>query len=401
MSELDSKLAALRDDLHESITPPELAHVTARARQRTTRRRMQIGAVAAVVAVSVAVPVLRALPGEHRPATPPLPDSMTFQLDFADPDHGYALGSDCAEPEGPCELVLFATADGGRSWERRSLPDGDKRYALGDVSVLDADRVTLDRVSEQKQWGRVVSDDGGRTWRAATAGPPAAPAPIPDGAWLQSACVGEEQDGAGCRLGVGTVSRDPERVAPAPAQPPLIEPVIGRSATEGGRYWAAGVERSSGHWALSVSSDGGRSWQTTRVSLPGDPSMLDPWAVVENDGVLYATLQGSIAKGPYGLLAVFRSTDGGVTWTNTWRATPKTVLQAMLGSPVATDDGRLLVYSTTTGTHESSDGRTFTRSELRVPGEVEWTRGGYVAKRGPHAFAVSTDGLTWRNFDIR
>ncbi|MFI7679020.1 hypothetical protein [Actinophytocola sp. NPDC049390] len=401
MSELDSKLAALRDDLHESISPPEMAHVTARARQRTTRRRMQVAAVATVVAVSVAVPVLRALPDDQQPAKPPLPDSMTFQLDFADPDHGYALGSDCVEPDGPCTLALFATADGGRTWERRSLPDGDKRYALGDVSVLDADRVRLDRVSGQKQWARVVSDDGGRTWRAATAGPPAAPAPIPDGAWLQPVCVGEEQDDSGCRLGVGAVSRDPARVAPAPTQPPLIEPVIGRSATEGGRYWAAGVERSSGRWAISVTSDDGRTWSTTQVTLPGEPAMNDAWSVVENDGVMYTTLQGSIAKGPYGLLAVFRSTDGGVTWTNTWRATPKTVLQAMLGAPVATDDGRLLVYSAATGTYESGDGRTFTRSDRRLPGEVLWTRGGYVAKRGPHAYAISTDGLTWRDFDIR
>ncbi|GAB1512457.1 sialidase family protein [Actinophytocola sp. KF-1] len=401
MSELDAKLAALRDDLRESITPPELAHVTARARQRTTRRRMQIGAVAAVVAVSVAVPLLRSLPGDQRPAKPPLPASMTFQLDFADRDHGYALGSDCPEPEGSCALALFATADGGRTWQRRELPDGDERYSLGDVTVLGPERVMLNRVTEQEQWARVVSDDGGRTWHAASAGSPAAPAPIPDGAWLQPVCVGDDQDAAGCRMGVGTVSRDPERVAPAPAQPPLIEPVIGRSATEGGRLWAAGVARSSGRWAISVSSDGGRSWQTTQLSLPGEPGMIDPWAVVENDGVMYATLQGSIAKGPFGLLAVYRSTDGGVTWTNTWRATLATVLQAMLGSPVATDDGRLLVYSAATGTYESADGSTFMKSLLRVPGEVQWTRGGYVAKRGPHAYAVSTDGLTWRNFEIR
>ncbi|MDQ3790805.1 MAG: glycoside hydrolase [Actinomycetota bacterium] len=401
MSELDSRLAALRDDLHGSITPPELVRLTARARQRTTRRRMQIGAVAAVVAVSVAVPVLRALPDDHRPATPPLPDSMTIQLDFADTDHGYALGSDCPVPEGSCTLTLFATTDGGRTWERRPLPDHDKRYSLGDVSVLGADRVVLSRVSEKKQWARVVSDDGGRTWHDASAGPAAAPAPIPDGTWLQTVCVGDEQDAAGCRIGVGTLSEDPERVAPAPSQPPLIEPVIGRSATEGGRYWAAGVERSSGRWAISVTSDGGRTWQTTRVSLPGEPAMIDAWSVVENDGVMYATLQGSIAKGPFGLLAVFRSTDGGVTWTNTWRATPKTVLQAMLGSAVATDDGRLLVYSATTGTHESTDGRTFTRSEVTIPGEVQWTRGGYVAQRGPHTYAMSTDGIRWRIFEIR
>jgi photosystem II stability/assembly factor-like uncharacterized protein len=157
MSELDTKLAALRDDLHEQISPPDLGQVTGMARQRTTRRRMQIGAVAAVVAVSVAVPVLRALPGGQAPAGPPLPASMTVQLDFADPDHGFALGSDCPKPEAPCTLTLFATADGGQSWERRPLPDGDQRYALGDVSVQDANRLSVSRVGADDQWARAVS----------------------------------------------------------------------------------------------------------------------------------------------------------------------------------------------------------------------------------------------------
>lgn len=401
MSELDTKLAALRADLHETISPPDLGHVTGMARQRTTRRRMQIGAVAAVVAVSVAVPLLRSLPDDRTPARPSLPASMTFQLDFADPDHGFALGSDCRQPDGPCTLALFATEDGGRSWERRPLPDGDKRYALGDVTVHDANTLSVNRVHLDEQWHPINSDDGGRTWHATTTGPQAAPAPMPRDARVHSVCVGEDDtEPAGCRMGVGTVSSDPGRTAPAPAQPSLIEPVIGRSATAGGHFWAAGVERTTGRWALSVSGDGGVTWSTTPVTIPGEPSMLDPWAVVEGDGVLYATLQGSIAKGPFGLLAVFRSDDGGVTWTNTWRATPTTVLQAMLGSPVATADGRLLVYTTTTGTHESRDGRTFTGARQQVPGEVQWTRGGYVAKRGPHAYSVSRDGTTWRYFEI-
>lgn len=403
MSELDTKLAALRDDLHESISPPDLAQVTGMARQRTTRRRMQIGAVAAVVAVSVAVPVLRSLPGDQAPARPSLPASMSFQLDFADPEHGYAMGSDCKEPDGPCTLALFATEDGGRSWARRTLPDGDQRYASGDVTVHDANRLTVNRVDTDDQWaGMVSSDDAGRTWHETTAGPPVAPAPMPRDAWVHSVCVSEDETApAGCRMGVGSVSPDPGRTAPAPSQPPLIEPVAGRAATAGGHFWAAGVERTTGRWALSVSGDGGVTWATTPVTLPGDPAMTDAWAMVEADGVLYATAQGSIAKGPYGLLAVFRSGDGGVTWANTWRATPKTVLQAMLGSPVATDDGRLLVYTTTTGTHESRDGRTFTQARTQLPGAVQWTRGGYVAERGGHAYAVSRDGITWWDFDIR
>jgi hypothetical protein len=402
MSDLDTMLTGLRDDLRAAITPPDLAHVTGRARQRTVRRRMQVGAVAAVVAVSVAVPVLRSLPdADQSPAEPTVPASTTFDVDFADPDHGYALGSDCTEPEGSCRLTLFASADGGRSWETSGLPKGGERYSWGQLTVLGADRLLVDRASDpDMRVSRIISTDRGRTWRDGELGGVAAPAPLPGDARTHSVCVGEAEDG-GCRPGVGALSPDGDTVVPAPAQPPLVEPQAGRFATEGGHFWAAGVDRRTGRWAISVTSNGGTTWSTTPVAIPGEPSMNDAWAVVEADGVLYATLQGSIAKGPFGLLAVFRSTDGGATWTNPWRATQDTVLQAVLGSPVATADGRLLVYSATTGTHESRDGgRTFTRSGQRLPGEVQWTRGGYVAERGQHAYAVSADGIRWRDFRI-
>jgi hypothetical protein len=400
MSELDTRLAKLRDDLRASIDPPDLAQVTGRARQRTTRRRMQLGAVAAVVAVSVAVPVLRTVPDTQPPARPAVPASMTFDVDFADPDHGYALGSDCHEPAGSCRLALFASADGGRHWEQRTLPDGGERYSWGQLTVLDADRLTVDHVSEPAmQVTRIISTDRGRTWQDGVLGAVGAPAPLPDDAWIQGVCTGEAPDG-GCLLKIGAVSPDGARVVPAPAQPALVEPQVGRSATASGRHWATGVDRHTGRWTIAVTDNGGTTWLTTPVSVPGEPSMNDAWAVVEADGVMYATMQGSIAKGPFGLLAVFRSTDGGATWTNTWRATADTVLQAMLGTPVATADGRLLVYSAATGTHESRDGASFTKAAHQLPGEVEWTRAGYVAKGDGHGYAVSRDGIEWREFTI-
>jgi photosystem II stability/assembly factor-like uncharacterized protein len=401
MSELDTKLTELREDLRAAITPPDLAQVTGRARQRTVRRRMQVGAVAAVVAVSVAVPVLRSLPGERAPAHPPVPASMTFEVDFADPDHGYALGSDCQEPAGSCELALFASPDGGRSWERRPLPEDGERYAWGRLTVLDADRLTIERVAESDQLvARIVSTDRGRTWHDGMLGGVAAPAPLPDDAWVQAVCVGQEPNGD-CRVGIGALSLDGGEMTPAPAQPPLVEPQVGRTMTPGGRYWAVGVDRGTGRWTIAVTGNGGATWLTTPVAVPGEPSMNDAWAVVEADGVMYATMQGAIAKGPFGLLAVFRSTDGGETWTSTWRATADTVLQAVLGTPVATADGRLLVYSAATGTYESRDGgRSFTKASHQLPGEVVWTRAGYVAKGDGHGYTVSRDGVEWRDFRI-
>lgn len=401
MSELDTKLAKLRDDLHTTITPPDLAAIGDRARHRTVRRRTQIGAVAAVVAVSVAVPLLRALPDAAQPpAQPAIPASMTFELDFADADHGYALGSDCEDPDQVCTLALFATGDGGRHWERRTLPEGDELFSVAQLTVIDENRLVVDRIlADGEQLTRIVSKDRGSTWQKGALGGVAPSAPLPENGWLQGVCVGEDE--GGCELGVGTPSQDGDLVVPAPAQPSLVEPQVGRVATEGGRFWATGIDRRTGRWAVSVSSDRGETWTTTPLTVPGEPAMIEPWAVVEHDGVMYVTLQGSIAKGPYGLLSVYRSTDDGLTWTNTWQATPETVLQAMLGSPVVTADGTLLVYSAAEGTFESADGgRTFTKAGQQLPGEVTWTRGGYVAKVKGHAYAISADGVEWRTFEI-
>jgi RNA polymerase sigma-70 factor (ECF subfamily) len=401
MSELDTLLAALRDDLRTAIAPPDLAEIGDRARQRTARRRMQVGAVAAVVAASVVVPVLRSVPGDP-PLTDALPASMTFELDFADADHAYALGSDCEYPDGPCEFVLLATDDGGRSWARRTLPDDDVVSEPVRLMVIDASRLIVDLTpSGTATSHRFISADRGRTWRDVGWGVLTAPAQIPGNAPIEQMCV-DKPTSNDCRFGIAVLSSDGKRVVPTPGQPPLIELRPGGLATEGGHYWVAGIEEASGRWAISVSSDRGATWATTRLSLPGEPGMIDAWAVVESDGVLYATLQGSIANGPIGLLAVFRSTDGGQSWTNPWRATPDTVLQAVLGGPVATADGRLLVYSAATGTYESrDDGRTFTKAARQLPGPVTWTRGGYVAEGQDGGYAISADGIDWRTFEIR
>lgn len=400
MSDLDTRLAGLHADLHAAIIPPDLALVTARSRQRTVRRRMQVGAAVAVMAVSVAVPVLRSVPDGGVPAGPTSGSDMTFELDFADAGHGYALGSDCAEPEGPCELALFATADGGRTWARRTLPEDSARGAAG-LTVIRAEALVVDLVpGGSAPPRRIASTDAGRTWHAAGLDGAGEPAPLPDGAHLQRMCVGS--DGSDCPYGVGTLAPDTTARVPAPSQPPLVGLVAGAAATEGGRYWAAGVDRTTRSWAISVSSDQGMTWTTTPVLVPGLPMPNDAWAVVENDGVMYATVQGSIGRGPFGLLAVHRSTDGGLTWTNTWSATADTVLRATLGSPVATAGGRLLVYSAATGTYESTDGgRTFAKAARQLPGEVTWTRGGYVAKLPDTGFAISADGDEWRPFEIR
>jgi hypothetical protein len=399
MSELDSGLTELRDDLRATINRPDLGQVAGRARQRSVRQRMQLGAIAAVVAVSVTVPVLRSVP--DGPADLPVTPDYHYQVDFADADHGYALGSDC-EPGGSCSFTLLATEDGGRSWEPRTVPKDGGPYREGSVSVFGPSRVTFTFVrSTSDTIAQFVSEDAGRTWRAFEVWGVGASSPIPSGASLMHICRDSSSE---CLSGAGVMSSDRGELLPTPAQPPLGGPLlVGRVATAGGRYWMAGTHEASGRWAIAVTSDAGRTWATTEVDVPGKASSEsgEAWSVVEQGDVMYATVRGAIGSGPFGLLAVFRSTDQGMSWTRTWYATPTEGLQGLAGSPIATADGRLIVYSTVDGPFESSDGgQTFTRSSLPLPGKVVWTRAGYLVLRPETGYDLSSDGLDWRTFTL-
>lgn len=399
MSDLDQKLTALRTGLEAQLTPPDLAHVARRARQRTVRRRMQLGAVAAVVLVSVAVPLLRSMPSDDpRPSGPPAPPP-TYQLDFADADRGYALGSVCAPLGGPCSLTLLATDDGGKHWRPRSLPGTSGPHAM--LTVVGPEQVTIDRMSTGSDVyvQRISSTDGGRTWQGVTPNAPGTPRPISPSAPLQQVCLGADD---GCATGLGAPLPGSDGFAPALSQPPLVEPQPGAAATEDGKRWAAGRDPATDAWAVAVSADAGATWATTVLDVPGTPSPSGGWSMVERDGVLYATVNGAVGTGPVGLLAVFRSTDAGRSWTRTWHTAAGANLWGVAGNPIATADGRLLVYSASLGTFESADGgRTFAMADQQLPAQVRWTRAGYLVSRAEDDYEISTDGVTWRRFTIR
>jgi hypothetical protein len=370
MSELDTSLQSLREDLRSSINRPNLGRVAYRARQRTVRRHMQIGAIAAVVLVSVAVPVLKSLPTADQTAQPPTDTPVRYQVEFADATHGFALGSDCAGSNGPCTFTLLATTDGGRNWQPRKMPVDGGKHEQAQLGVFDTDNLVLQAYSAESGSVplRFTSGDTGRTWR---------------------------------ETGL-TAQSSGDAAASLRAQPPLTDLRPGKEPTAGGRYWTAGRDQTTGQWSISVSSDAGETWATTPVDLPGEPwQMGDSWSVVEGGGVMYATVRGTLGIGPLKLLAVYRSTDEGVSWTQQWRATQENVLMAVDGSAIATSDGRLLVYSTVDGTQESPDGSTFARAGRQLPGPATWTRAGYLVPVKDNRYELSQDGRRWRAFEIR
>jgi hypothetical protein len=404
--ELDTELRGLRDELHADIPLPDLTRIAGRARQRRTVRRTQIGAIAAVVMVSIAVPVLRAMPTDVQPAArPPASRSLPYTVDFADAKHGYALKKECTTGKDQfatrCSFALLATDDGGRSWQPRELPAGTGPFFDGGLKVHGPDQLLFYR-SHTHELERAVSDDAGRTWQsAAPARAVSSPRAIRPGSTLVSTCLGPANEN-GCELGLGSPAPDAKQAAPVLTQPPLVRPRPGGAATAGGRFWAVGQDPATRKWAVSVTSDAGATWATTPFDLPGEPAFDGGWAMVEHGGVLYMTVEGTLPAGGTGLLAVFRSTDDGVSWTRTWHAERIDELWAIQGSTIATADGRLVLNSMTEGTFESTDGgQTFTVAKRQLPPwRVQWTRGGYLATGPGNRFEISRDGLDWRTFRL-
>ncbi|HEX6360377.1 hypothetical protein [Actinophytocola sp.] len=404
MPDLDTSLHELRDDLRRTLTRPDLSHVADRARQRTVRRRMQLGAIVAVVLVSAAVPALRLVQSDSQPPAQPPAAPAPYTVDFADADHGYAFQQHCEDNDGPCVFALRATDDGARTWRRVSLPESRETFVRGMVSVMSPKGLGFSRakpglVGEVEQF---VSDDGGRTWHDRDVEHQESPTLIPARSQTVPMCVSRTSDNV-CVIGVGMLT-PLAKAAPVLTQPPIDDPWPGTTATEGGLYWAAGRERTTGTWSVSVTSDYGATWATTPLDFKGLPSLQvdGAWSMTERGSDMYLTVVGNVGVGPTELLAVFRSTDKGVSWARTWQSTEKHELQAVTGDAVLTADGELLVYSRVVGTVASSDGgRTFAKARHQFPGPVRWTRAGYLVTGSNNAFELSGDGLTWRRFEVR
>jgi photosystem II stability/assembly factor-like uncharacterized protein len=404
MPDLDTELSALRDHLRESITPPDLALVADRARERTVRRRTQIAAIAAVLVVTAAVPVLRAMPGADAPAAdqPSRAVPPTYTVDFADTDHGFAIDRQCDRQGDTCRLLW--TSDGGKRWSAHDLPSSPDSAIVGMI-VLGPDRVAIDRTADGVYGAeRIYSDDAGETWQkvpSAWADPRPEILPpveaIPAGGVLGIGCAGAPGPES-CGQLVVTMP-DSGQIRALTSQPELYDMTPGPVPTAGGTWWVVGEEPTTRSTVLAVSTDDGRTWRSTPMDVP-DRRMSNTWSVVEGGGVLYATVSGTVDR-TLDLLGVFRSDDGGQTWRRTYRPTGETTFPGFVGTPLLTPDG--LVMKSGRATYESdADAATFTLPDDELTGSFRWTRAGYLndLPSSGDEFAISTDGVEWRPFTV-
>lgn len=404
MSDIDRDLRGLRDELTAAIPLPDVDDVTGRARAR--RRGQVVAIVAVVVAVAAAVPIARALPIWTTTASTN-PAKTTYVVDFADADHGYALTRTCVRGTVGCASTLYQTADGGESWQARKLPRApsdqfwDVLYVLGPDDVAIATPIGIEKT-------RIFSTDGGRSWGRVENPDTGVTEPVitlslARGGMLTGGCGAQPFTGDACQV-VGSIQPSTGRFVAAPTQPPLNPRQLGPAPTEGGKWWVAGTRDGSDHAWLAVSDDDGQTWSASEMA---EFAGMGGWSVVEHGDTMFAT-----AGAANGLFGVWRSTDGGRSWTRTWTYDPIAAMAsggapaedaptegpALVGGPVLAGDGKLIV-SNGTKTYVSDDqGRHF-RPAGADTGWVKWTRGGYLRMQG-HSFALSADGTHWREFTV-
>lgn len=418
MPDLDHELAGLRDRLHDDLYQPSVEAVTERARQRTSRRRRQFGAAAAVLLVGAAIPLLRAqtapVPVPDPPLAPPTagtlpgfealpPGPFVVSVDFSDERNGYALRAPCTDAQDRnCVTELFATGDGER-WEKRTMPIR-AREMNQQLNVVGPRSLYIDTVLGTRSFDRWFSADGGRTWREVSVEPELSVAAIPEGAVLHHRCTPDD----GCVPDEQFFVLLPDgRTATLATQPPLTQPFPGRIQAADGGWWVSGRNPATGRWALAVSRDDGRTWSVSDLpEFAGTP--LTGFTVTAGPNALYASAVGTVredgAEPRTGILAFLNSVDGGATWT-LLHDSPVDQLAGAWGGMVATADGRLILNDDFSGgeAYVSSDnGKTFTKFENReFFGPVWWTRGGYVSAFHADGTALrSTDGQNWQALAI-
>jgi len=417
--ELDGRLRTARETLLAEIGPPDMGQVTRRAgtlRRRRTATRLGGLALACVVVAGVLSlqPWGKADGGGPEVAATPTPyggpvyadtevgitvngmvrdyanpAGSIVDVEFTDPDRGFALLADCTPDEQCRHLTVAATADGGLTWQL-SMPPYPMpvvRPELPDLMAYGTDRLVLAGAQP------FDSVDGGRTWRPVPVAVPHLMATAPAGARLRVP--------PGCGpVQVWTFGSGHD--GDLANQPPIRPCWTNGEPAAGGVWWVGGIDLATGAPAVAVTRDAGKTWQ--RPELPGSAVGAAPmaWVQVSTLGA-YAY---AYVVGPDGQLgAIYRSVDQGQRFTRTRDGIGVGLPHMVSGEAVPMLDGRLLIASAGRWFVSEDDGATFRPgNNLNLPavGRLARTPAGYVALDlfGTGWSAYSSDGSTWRKLHL-
>lgn len=370
-------------------------------------RHRKLAGILGLLAVAVTIPLAGELLRDtselerERPPVDPLPaGGIVYSVDFADRQHGFALRGRCLRYWQPdCVTTLLATQDGA-SWSARPIRAEHRVDLDGPVLALGSCRVAVGARAAV----RLFSTDCGRTWRPVSLKPRGTVDALPPGALLESPCYRQPEYVAGCTerrllVNLPATGRRAWLAGPAPLERPRAERI---PAADGG-WWVSGRDPATGGPALAVSRDDGRSWSVRRLPEPrGDAFRPGPMrlSVTAHGRDVYVAAVGQFGRRDQALLGIFRSTDDGAHWRQTWQTDGGAHPRDVGGVPVAGGDGAVfLVTADGQRRYRSVDGAlTFHRVILDEPiGWPRWTRAGYVARSGEHPerWYLSSSGEQW------
>jgi hypothetical protein len=417
--DLDERLRATRTHLLDEISQPDLAVVRRRATTlRHRRRAMRGGAGAALLVLAVAGVVLgrpwtgggTGGTGNEPAATPgPSPSSVTVFLDrgltvnglvrdqaitelpgevrdieFVDPDRGWALASECPKGAGTCRLTIAGTDDGGLTWTARQVSTRPTGPDSPDLVVLAPDTLVLHWPAGPSR----LSADGGVTWQAVY--PPGGRAPASLGVHDRLLLRPGGSGCAGSAVEVWRAGRG--NAGDIATAPPLDVCWVGTVRGADGGWWVGGT-LPGGRAAAAVSYNGGATWQ--RHDLDGETGSA-------RVATLGSAVFAAVVDSEGALRGIYYSAGRGDAFTRTWRGgDPRT----LGGEPVPLLDDRLMISDGADRWFVSGDrGRTFQQATALPPnvGRIERTAAGFVAYNvvADGWTAFSSDGATWRKLHV-
>ena len=186
-------------------------------------------------------------------------------VDFASPGRGWLAGYQTNAQSGVSQAVVYATSDGGGSWQRVPVAQATQLDALGfDGSTLFAAGDALDLSSGVSQGLILASADGGATWRTAEAAPQA-------GFYALAAAPG--------RVVAAGYSRDMQQG---------VSYALLEASTDGGGAWTAGEFSTQGLAAAAVAEGPFPDVAPDYWAAPAIAALKDAGIVAgESDGLFH------------------------------------------------------------------------------------------------------------------
>lgn len=334
-------------------------------------------------------PEVAARPAEAVPSSPEHADQLTF----ADATNGYLVQYRCSEAtaEDPCPRRIYATDDGGSTWQPRAVIPP---YAAPFQLLVADSAVQLTLFDQQSIDSVVRSFDGGRSWAQlpVTRGEPA---PAPLGARLLQL---DPQPSAVRVRSLAWFEPEFRQLHPVSTQPWERMPPLSQAPSRApdGDILTASSDRSDGR--VLMSRDGGLTWTGQRLAVPlaaGEAvEGVTPLAAGGGRGFAFVQVYGSAGvTQTYG----FRTDDGGRHWIDIRFDQESIWLPAgvLNGGLIATDlPGRILL-STSIGTRWAEAGTVANGpylSQVQPDAPVLAT---VLNSQGFERYLLSTDGFDW------